>query len=65
MRKYSCSPFGDLEVDLDNPKTYEHLPQNTKDGRAKMLEIIGYSFCYMNLWHKDIYGIHTVQKERV
>jgi hypothetical protein len=66
MRKFVCRPFGDFEVDLDDPKTHEHLPQNTKELRQKMLAEIGYSFCYMNFWHKDVFGKRDGgQKKRV
>jgi hypothetical protein len=65
MRKFICRPFGD-EVDLDDPKTYDYLPQNTKELRQKMFSEIGYSFCYMNFWHKDIFGKQDAgQKKRV
>ena len=63
MRKFLCRPFGDFEVDLDDPKTYEHLPQNTKELRNLMLSKIGYSYCYMNYWHKDFN--HGEQKEKI
>lgn len=55
MRKFITSPFGD-EVDLDNPETYNYLPKNTKELRRIMLSEIGYSYCYMNFWHKDSFG---------
>jgi len=65
MRKFTCT-FGDVDVDLDDPKTYEHLPQNTKELRQKMFAEIGYAFCYMNFWHKDSFEAHDGgQKERV
>jgi hypothetical protein len=47
MKKFKSSPFGE-EVDLDDLNTYNHL-------RKLMFEEIGYSFCYMNYWHKDIF----------
>jgi hypothetical protein len=55
MRKFITSPFGD-EVDLDDSATYSHLPKNVKELRRIMLSEIGYSYCYMNFWHKDIFG---------
>lgn len=55
MRKFICSPFGE-EVDLDDPRTYDHLPKNTKDLRNRMFENIGYAYCYMNFYRKDIYS---------
>lgn len=66
MRKFVCRLYGDFEVDLDDPKTYGHLPQNTKELRTIMLSGIGYSYCYMNYWHKDIFGIEDGgPKERI
>lgn len=66
MRKFKCRPFLDFEVDLDDPTTYSYLPQNTKELRQKMLAEIGYAYCYMNFWHKDIFGKRDGgQKERV
>lgn len=54
MRKYICS-FGE-EVDLDNPETYKHLPNNAKELDGMMLKEIGYVICYMDYWHTDIFG---------
>ncbi len=66
MRKFKCSPFG-YEVDLGDPKTYKHLPQNTKELRKLMFQEIGYSHYYMNYLHKNIFdsAIGCEQKERV
>jgi len=55
MRLFKTS-FDGLEVDLDDPKTYEYLPDNTKELRQIMLSEIGYVHCYLNYWHKDIFG---------
>ena len=55
MRNFKCS-FENIEVDLDDPKTYEHLPNTTKELRQIMLSEIGYTHCYMNYWHKDVFG---------
>lgn len=54
MRKFTCRPFSD-EVDLDDPKTYDHLPKTTKELRQLMLSEIGYAYCYMNFWHKEVF----------
>lgn len=56
MRMFKCNPFGDLEVDLDDPKTYDYLPNTTKELRQIMFSEIGYVHCYINYWHKDIFG---------
>lgn len=53
MREFKCQPFYDDIVDLDNPETYKHLPDNIKELRYLMLREIGYALCYMNYWHKD------------
>jgi hypothetical protein len=52
---FTCSPFGD-SVDLDNPNTYEYLPNTTKKLREIMFSEIGYVYCYLNYWHKDSIG---------
>lgn len=54
MRIHKCSPFGE-EVDLDDPGTYSHLPQTTKELRKMMFCEIGMTHCYMYYWHKDIF----------
>lgn len=55
MRKFTLSPFGP-EVDLDDPQTYKYLPSTANELRNIMLQEIGYAYCYMNLWHKDVFG---------
>lgn len=66
MRKFICRPFGEEEVDLDDPTTYAHLPNTTKKLRELMLSKIGYAYCYMNFWHKDVFGKRDGgQKKRV
>ena len=64
MRKFKCSTFGvfGLEVDLDDTKLYDYLPQNTKELRTLMFSEIGYAYCYMNFWYKDHF---KDQKEKV
>lgn len=69
MRKFKCRPFYDIEVDLDDPKTYEHLPNDIGKLRNLMFEKIGYSYCYMNFWHKEIFSdkksYASKQKKRI
>ena len=36
-----------------------------KELRKLMFEEIGYAYCYMNFWHKDIFSKHPGQKRRV
>lgn len=55
MRKFAVRPFRDHVVDLDDPSTYNHLPKDVKSLREMMLAKIGYAYCYMNFWHKDIF----------
>ena len=62
MRKFVNS-FGE-EVDLDDPKTYENLQRDINELRTLMLSNIGYSYCYMNYWHKDVFS-RGKQKKRV
>lgn len=53
---------GDIE-DLDDDKTYSHLPKTSKDLRKKIWEEIGYAYLYMNFWHNDVdFGL---QKDRI
>lgn len=54
MRIFKTRPFG-YEVDLDDPKTYEHLPQTKDELRDKIFSIIGYALCYMDRFHPDNY----------
>ena len=44
--------FGDV-VDLDDPNTYSHLPQTTRECDDLMFREIGYYYCYVNFFHKD------------
>ncbi|MFA5153070.1 MAG: hypothetical protein WC554_10955 [Clostridia bacterium] len=53
MRKFKS---WDFEVDLDDPKTYEHLPSTSKELDDLMFKEIGQAYCYMNIWHKNIFG---------
>lgn len=46
MRKYK--PCDEPEVDLDNPKTYKHLPKTYDELRKLMYREIGYALCYMD-----------------
>jgi hypothetical protein len=68
MRKYNtrvCDDLGETEVDLDDPKTYSHLPQDIKELWKLMLSEIGYAYCYMNFLEKDIFPKGNAQKKRV
>lgn len=68
MRKFLCRPFRDFEVDLDDPKTYAHLPKTTSKLDDRMLQKIGYTYCYMNFWHKkdyDEWDVCIEQKSRI
>lgn len=54
MRKYTCA-FG-VEVDLDNPDTYNHLPDDLKKLDDMMFKEIGQALVYMDYWMLDIFG---------
>ena len=47
MRKFKSSLYG-KEVDLDNSKTYKHLPKKIKELRDRMFKEIGYAILYMD-----------------
>ena len=67
MKLFKTSPYGDT-VDLNNSETYKHLPSTCKELRNLMLREIGYTQCYMNYWHKDVFDNPkrcANQKERV
>lgn len=64
MRKFICYPFGE-EVDLDDPKTYEHLPDNVIELRVLMMAEIGHYYYYVKFLHKHMFKGHHEQKTRV
>lgn len=47
MRKY-ITHFEGEEVDLDDPNTYKHLPDNYQELDKLMLREIGYALVYMD-----------------
>lgn len=51
MRKYK-QHFDGVEVDLDNPKTYKHLPKDTKELDNAIFREIGKAIVYMD-WYPD------------
>lgn len=57
MREYKCTDLSDLTVDLDDPKTYEHLSQNWKELDDLMFEEIGKALVYMDFFHKEWYPV--------
>jgi len=66
MRIFKIGCSYNQHVDLDDPKTYNYLPKNVNELRQKMFAEIGYAFCYMNYWYKDVFGVRDGgQKERV
>lgn len=56
MRLHTES-FSREKVDLDNPETYKHLPNTIKELDKMMFREIGYSICYMDYWHKDVFKL--------
>ncbi len=64
MREFKTA-FGEV-FDLDDPETYKHLPNTEKELRTLMLSEIGYYYCYVKFWHKDIFDRDDCgQKKRV
>lgn len=53
MRKYKTLYE---EVDLDNPDTYKDMPQDNLACYNRMLQEIGYFYCYTQYWNKDIFS---------
>ena len=52
MRPFISHP--DLEeVDLDDPKTYDYLPNDVESLRSLLFQEIGYYYCYVNYLHPD------------
>jgi len=65
MREFKLRILG-TTVDLDNPETYNYLPNDGKQLDEKMFSEIGMALCYMNIWHPDIWGKKDGgQKKRV
>ena len=62
MRIYTTAIDGD--VDLDDIKTYEHLPNTIHELQRQLFVHIGYSYWYMNFLHKDVFKKQK-QKKRV
>lgn len=72
MREFTDS-IG-CKYDLDNPETYAHLPKTIKELRNRMFEKIGYSYLYMNVWHREcfftsrktplFYAISTIEQRK-
>lgn len=60
MRKYKTAFHG--EVDLDDPKTYELLPQDCDLIIKRMFYEIGYAYCYMRYFHWNAYKDGSSQK---
>jgi len=54
MRQFKTSMFGTM--DLDNPETYKYLPNTINELRQLMFHKIGFAYCYMNFWHKDVFN---------
>ncbi len=51
MREFRTAFFG--TVDLDDPKTYEYLPQTERALDDKMFEEIGKALVYVKHFHPD------------
>ncbi len=55
MREYRTSFDGEI-VDLDDPSTYKYLPNTIEELRSKMYSEIGYFYCYVNYYNKEIFS---------
>ena len=64
MREFKTSPFG-IVVDLDNPETYNHLPDTLEELESYMFKEIGIAYCYMNYFHPEWYNEDSIQRIRV
>jgi hypothetical protein len=63
MRKFNTIFHG--EVDLDDPKTYEFLPQDCKSVIDRMCQEIGYAYCYMEFHHPEVFNIDSGLSQKV
>lgn len=54
MRILKSTAFDDVTYDLDDPKTYEHLPKEAGLLDDMMFKQIGYALCYMKNFHPEI-----------
>ena len=59
MRIYKCTYLSGLEVDLDDPATYKHLPSDCKVLDDLMFKEIGQAICYMDYFHPEIYRVSS------
>lgn len=64
MRKFVCSPFGE-EVDLDDPFTFNHLPNNSNQLRDILFKEFGWSKLYMDFFHPDVFEEKNDQRIRI
>lgn len=60
MREFK-SRFG--TVDLDDPKTYDYLPNTEKELDNLMFREIGFAICYMDFFHSR-QGIFNKRKKK-
>lgn len=65
MRKFSSNSFSDREVDLDDPKTFDYLPDSINELREIMFSKIGYAYCYLNYRHKDYLGNRKINGKQI
>jgi len=67
MRKFTCTPNGEV-VDLDDPETYSHLPEEHDELDDLMFEEIGKAMVYMNYFYPDVFNDSssgTAQRKRI
>ena len=63
MREFKTSCCG--VVDLDDESTYEHLIGTFGELKNLMYAKIGYYYCYVEFYYKDIFKTENKQKNRV
>jgi hypothetical protein len=59
------TPSNGNQVDLDDFKTYENLPQTVKELRHLMLAEIGYYHCYVNYLYPGFFDSQKPKIERL
>lgn len=55
MREYKQTDGSGIIVDLDNPDTYTHLPDNLKELDDMMFKEIGQALVYMDYFRREIF----------
>ncbi len=51
------------KIDLDNPETYKHLPNSMNELDGRVFYKIGYSICYMDFWHPEVFNKEKIEPD--